>query len=221
MYYVVFKGVKPGIYSNWKDCNDQIHGYSNAIYKKFKDLELANQFLKTGAFQLNTNLSYDTDNINIYVDGSCINNRKNRNVKCGIGVFFGVNDRRNFSDAIFDQKLTNQRAELLAIKKAIELVKLDINKNKIIIIYTDSKYSFKCLTCWCKRWKNNGWKIKGSPDKLIKNLDLIKPLYEYLKNHLNIKIIHIRAHTGANDIHSINNKHADKLAFNAASNQVG
>jgi ribonuclease HI len=217
MYYVVYKGIKPGIYSNWKDCNDQIHGYSNAIYKKFKDLKLANQFLKTGKFELNENLIYDIKNVNIYVDGSCINNGKSANIKSGIGIFFGEDDCRNVSQSIFGKFLTNQRAELLAIKEAINIVKSDIDNNKNIIIYTDSNYSLKCLTCWCHIWKDNGWKIKSSKDKLIKNLDLIKPLYEYLFDHTNISFVHIRAHTGANDIHSINNKKADKLAFTAAS----
>ena len=34
-YYVVWKGVQPGIYNTWTDCKLQIQGYEGAIYKSF------------------------------------------------------------------------------------------------------------------------------------------------------------------------------------------
>jgi ribonuclease HI len=34
-YYVVWDGVKPGIYESWDDCQRQIKGYANAKYKSF------------------------------------------------------------------------------------------------------------------------------------------------------------------------------------------
>ena len=34
-YYVVWKGVQPGIFNNWTDCKLQIQGYERAIYKSF------------------------------------------------------------------------------------------------------------------------------------------------------------------------------------------
>jgi len=35
-YYVVWKGVSPGIYRNWTDCQLQIKGYEGALYKSFE-----------------------------------------------------------------------------------------------------------------------------------------------------------------------------------------
>ena len=35
-YYVVWKGVSPGIYKNWTDCQLQIKGYEGALYKSFE-----------------------------------------------------------------------------------------------------------------------------------------------------------------------------------------
>ena len=35
-YYVVWKGVSPGIYSSWTDCQLQIKGYEGALYKSFE-----------------------------------------------------------------------------------------------------------------------------------------------------------------------------------------
>ena len=37
-FYVVWKGVNPGIYSSWTDCQLQIQGYKGAIYKSFESL---------------------------------------------------------------------------------------------------------------------------------------------------------------------------------------
>ena len=34
-YYVVWKGVEPGIYDSWRDCQAQTKGYEEAMYKSF------------------------------------------------------------------------------------------------------------------------------------------------------------------------------------------
>ncbi|MDR2914038.1 MAG: ribonuclease H family protein [Tannerella sp.] len=40
-YYVVWKGVNPGIYNIWTDCQLQIKGYEGALYKSFESQEEA------------------------------------------------------------------------------------------------------------------------------------------------------------------------------------
>ena len=40
-YYVVWKGVTPGIYTNWDECKAQVFGYERAQYKSFTSLEEA------------------------------------------------------------------------------------------------------------------------------------------------------------------------------------
>ena len=37
-YYVVWNGVEPGIYSSWKECEAQIKGVKQALYKSFDTL---------------------------------------------------------------------------------------------------------------------------------------------------------------------------------------
>lgn len=44
-YYVVWKGVQPGIYNNWTDCKLQIQGYEGAIYKSFNTRKEAEEAL--------------------------------------------------------------------------------------------------------------------------------------------------------------------------------
>jgi len=40
-YYVVWKGRKPGIYSSWAACEAQVKGFTDAEYKSFPTLEMA------------------------------------------------------------------------------------------------------------------------------------------------------------------------------------
>lgn len=40
-YYVVWKGVRPGVYECWTDCQLQIKGYEGALYKSFGTREAA------------------------------------------------------------------------------------------------------------------------------------------------------------------------------------
>ena len=44
-FYAVKKGLTPGIYTNWPDCQAQINGYSGAVYKGFATLEEAKEFM--------------------------------------------------------------------------------------------------------------------------------------------------------------------------------
>ena len=50
-FYVVWKGVNPGIYSSWTDCQLQIQGYKGAIYKSFDSQEEAEHAFATPAYQ--------------------------------------------------------------------------------------------------------------------------------------------------------------------------
>ncbi len=34
-YYVVWKGVEPGVYDSWRECQRQINGFEGAVYKSF------------------------------------------------------------------------------------------------------------------------------------------------------------------------------------------
>jgi len=141
----------------------------------------------------------------IFTDGSCRNNGK-PNASGGIGVHFPNGEFKDVSEKFIIGNITNQRTELYAILKAIDLV---VNKPKYskfkIVIHTDSQYSLKSITQWAKSWEKNGWKKKDNEP--ILNLDLIKPLYEYYKNH-DITLIHVLAHTGDSPENDI----ADRLA---------
>lgn len=44
-FYAVKKGLTPGVYTSWADCQAQINGFSGAIFKGFETLEEAKTFV--------------------------------------------------------------------------------------------------------------------------------------------------------------------------------
>ena len=47
-YYVVWRGLQPGIYENWQDCQAQIKGYPHASFKSFLSREAAQKAFEAG-----------------------------------------------------------------------------------------------------------------------------------------------------------------------------
>ena len=82
---------------------------------------------------------------------------------------------------------TNIRMEGLALKKAFEI----LNGEKAEI-QTDSEFWINVLTKWAPAWERNGWKKKTGE---IKNLDIVKPLFELYKNS-NVELKWLKGHAG-------------------------
>ena len=148
--------------------------------------------------------------INVYTDGACTNNGK-PDARAGFGVWFGKNDPRNNYES-FTGIQTNNRAELLAIVKALTILREEIENGKIINIYSDSSYAIRCCTTYGKKCEKKNWVNPYGKDKPIPNLEIVKTAYEFCKNFKNINFVHIKAHTGLTDEHSIGNENADRLA---------
>ncbi|HEX7056124.1 MAG TPA: ribonuclease H family protein [Bacilli bacterium] len=47
-YYVVWEGIKPGIYDNWNECKAQVEGFAGAKYKSYEGKEAAQQAYEAG-----------------------------------------------------------------------------------------------------------------------------------------------------------------------------
>lgn len=201
-YYAVKKGYKPGIYNTWEECKKNVNGFKRAEFKKFKNIDNAKNFINIT--EENKIEDYD---IIIYTDGGCINNGK-KNAKASIGVYFGKNDNRNISSRI-NGKQTNNTAEIKAIIKAIKIVKLELKKNKKVLIYSDSRYAIRCCKDYGEKMNKIDWK------KDIPNKNLVKKVYLLCKKFKNLNFKYIKAHTNNDDIHSKGNDMADKLASKA------
>jgi len=158
----------------------------------------------------------DTKSINVYIDGSCVNNGTPK-AKAGYGVFFKKDDVRN-EYARVDGKQTNNTGELTAMIRALEILNKDIENKKSINIYTDSEYVIKCSGSYGDKLSKNNWKT--SEDKIPPNCLLLKKLYELYNPVKKFVILkHIKAHTNLQDEHSLGNEGADRLANLAISNK--
>ena len=159
-------------------------------------------------------LMSETKIVNVYCDGSTFNNGK-KNASGGIGVYFGVNDKRNISEPFTRDIPTNQKTELYAMTKTLQILELMIKNDPSSCyqfhIYSDNEYTINCITKWVPGWIKTNWKTKKSLP--VKNVELIKTLYGlYCKHRNQYHIHHVFGHTGKKDIHSIGNDHADLLA---------
>jgi len=72
-------------------------------------------------------------------------------------------------------------------------------------IYTDSVYAILCCTTYGDKCAKKGWPAD------IPNMDLVRQAHT-LKQSGNVTIMHVSAHTGATDVHSVGNHNADQLA---------
>ena len=68
MYYAVKKGRETGIFENWAECQKQITGFSGAEFKKFKELNQAEEYLSTDS--LNSEINDNLSGLHAYIDGS-------------------------------------------------------------------------------------------------------------------------------------------------------
>ena len=120
-----------------------------------------------------------------------------------------MDDIRNISERV-QGKQTNNIAELTAILRTYSIIEPDIVLGKHIAIVTDSEYSIKCLCSYGDKCHKDQWRTEIPNKEIVRNI-----YYLYKEKREFIQFIHIKAHTGEMDIHSIGNENADRLA-NAA-----
>jgi len=144
-YYVVWKGLKTGVFDSWKECEAQIKGVDGAVYKSFPDLEEAHRaykerwedYIKKG--NANRRVSNPRVGNPVWeswcVDAACSGNP-------GILEYRGVETktgRQLFHKGPFPLG-TNNIGEFLGIVHALALLK---KNNNAIIVYSDSRTAIK------------------------------------------------------------------------------
>jgi ribonuclease HI len=95
---------------------------------------------------------------------------------------------------------TNNRMELTALIEAYKALPDD----RDLVVYCDSQLCVNTINEWAPGWERRGWKRKGGP---IKNLDLVRELYDLAGSRPRIELRWIRAHEGTRW-----NEYADALA---------
>jgi ribonuclease HI len=181
-YYVVWKGHVPGVYDNWEDCKKQIDGFTGAVYKSFKDKNLAETAFKEGSenyIGLDERILSFSDETRKLV-GKPISNSLSVDAACsgnpGILEYRGVHTstgREIFKQGPFPEGTVNI-GEFLALVHGIAYLK---QKNKDIPVYSDSRTAIS----WVKK-KQVKTKLKKNK-KNEKLFELIDRAIQWLNNN--------------------------------------
>lgn len=139
----------------------------------------------------------------VYTDGSCLGNPGDG----GYGIHVMGADKKHFELSGAEADTTNNRMEMMAAIKALELFASHGYKGTDVTIYTDSQYLKNGILTWIKSWKVKGWKT--AQNQPVKNQDLwqrldefntqVKPDWQWVRGHSN----------------DFGNERADALAKNA------
>ena len=125
----------------------------------------------------------------------------------GYAVVILLNDTIEYSYSKQLINVTNNQMELQAILHAFKYI-ISKNPEEDFIIYCDSAYCVNICNDWIFTWAKNNW--INSKKEEIKNIDLIKELYSYLKiDFPNFRIEKIPGHSNI-----IGNELADALCSN-------
>nr|KAJ3401313.1 hypothetical protein HK105_004514 [Polyrhizophydium stewartii] len=109
--------------------------------------------------------------LHVYTDGSCLGNGQ-QDPRAGYGVWFGPGDPRNVAQRLPDRDQTNNRAELTAVIKALEITR----GTPEVVIHSDSTYMKDGIEKWIHNWRTTGF--RGGQ---IKNVDLWQRLDELMQ----------------------------------------
>lgn len=191
-FYAVRKGKKTGIFSTWDECKEQVTGFKGAVYKSFKTLEEAEEFVK-GSEEKIENVEA-VDGVYAYIDGSF--DRVRGIYGSGVVIVDG-NEKYEYKHAGNREdyaQLHNVAGELEAAKFVMWYA-VD-KKIKEITLF----YDYQGIEAWATgAWQAN----------LSYTQEYVK-FYNKIKTAVKVNFVKVKAHTGVEL-----NEVVDKLAKDA------
>jgi len=196
--YAVRKGRRTGIFNSWKECEQQVKGYSGAEYKRFKTFDEAEEYLNYSnkllceqEYNSNSTIMTYNDTMIAYVDGSYDDSI--RQFGSGIVILFN-GEEKTFSIRGTDESLIDMRNVAGEIKGAEKAMQYAVDNNvNVLIIY----YDYEGIEKWCTR----AWSARKEGTKKYRDF------YDEVSKKVNIKFVKVKAHSGDKY-----NEEADKLA---------
>ncbi len=99
-----------------------------------------------------------------------------------------------------EPQTTNNRMELTALIAGLDLVP----EGETATVYSDSNYCVQLINEWAEGWARNNWRRRSGP---VKNLDLVRTLYDKARARPELTLRWIKAHDGSRW-----NEYADALS---------
>ncbi|MBA4422235.1 MAG: ribonuclease HI [Syntrophus sp. (in: bacteria)] len=212
-HYAVAKGIKPGIYNAWfgsEGAEEQVRGFSGALYKGFASLTEAQRWLenpasfgrisgKANSLKVPSTRPSPGETA-IYTDGGCRGNPG----PGGYGVIIVTGEKRiEFADGF--RLTTNNRMEMMACIAALRALKTPAD----VILYSDSRYVVNGIDKgWARKWRANNWMRTKS--EAAENSDLWAQLLDLCDSH-RVQFVWVPGHAGHPE-----NERCDELATAAA-----
>jgi ribonuclease HI len=217
-FYVVWRGVKTGIFHDWPTTHALVDGFAGAQYKAFPTLAEAEAAFRRGApartpsthtagkprvvrtDHADAVAAFDTV---IFCDGACEPNPG----KAGSGMaVYRAGELASLWYGAYNPAGTNNTAELNALLRALMLAKTEIEADHTVQVRSDSSYGLNAVTKWAAGWEKRGWR---KADGEIKNLEIIQELYAlYQEIEDDVVLLHVSAHVGIEG-----NELADRMAM--------
>jgi ribonuclease HI len=153
----------------------------------------------------------DFKSIKIFTDGACSGNPG----PGGWGAIIVTPDGEVQELGHNAPETTNNRMELLAIIKSLEVIKEQL---ELVEIYTDSTYVIRGITQWIHGWKRRGW--KNAEGKDVANQDLWQWLDQLVSQKIAIHKDQIRWHYVRGHAGTPSNERVDDIAVAYSKNQL-
>ena len=175
-YYAVKKGRHPGIYDSWQACQEQINGFSGAIYKSFPSKDEAEAFLTD---QPAKPAVVEADCV-AYVDGSY--DHAILAYSYGAVIFYN-HQKYTFSKMNNDPTLVSMRnvaGEIEASMKAMEFAWEHQCK------HLEIRYDYAGIENWCTGvWKANKKATQAYRDFYLEKVQQMHISFRKIKSHSN------------------------------------
>ena len=145
-FYVVWNGIKPGVYSTWNECKVQVEGYDGAIYKSFPNIDAAQEAYNNSPWLYVGKNAEKKASVSIHKIPEIIKDSLSVDAACsgnpGLMEYRGVyvqTGEEVFKQGPYEMG-TNNIGEFLALVHGLALLK---QKKASIPIYTDSVNAMK------------------------------------------------------------------------------
>lgn len=230
-FYVVIKGRKPGVYTQWSGpggAEEQIKGFPGAVFKGFATRQQADYYARSGGkeppalFEIPVDAKSEAPaerpadwdayrselaagKVVLFTDGASTHNPG----PGGYGVVLLFGEARKELSGGF-RCTTNNRMELMGVIAGLRT----LTRRSQVVIYSDSRYVVQGIEKgWARRWKANGW--MRAPDSngginRAENVDLWSELLGLLDQH-DVAFRWVKGHASHPE-----NERCDQLAVQAA-----
>lgn len=174
-FYAVRCGRTTGIFDNWQQCSESVHGYKGAVYKSFPDRESAEKYLQTEIDRaVNESLPY------AYIDGS-INTSSG---VYGYGGFIHQDGKYYLIQGTGNNPLfTSNRNVAGEVIGAIQTIWKAVNLG---ITEINLYYDYAGI----EQWSTGGWAAKSELSRRYRDA------MNRISNRIKIHFIKVKGHSG-------------------------